>query len=164
LCWARNEIVVDDIMAKHTSGIGDSIGSLVVVHYVVDVLRVCLGERLAVVPAHPEIAVVGGLVAFDVCTELLANREGDDGVGNRNVGNTYAIDGIPLPICNRTMVQNDAVYQSISICSRFHITYFVAPPMLKALFPVAVSKLPCRIRKSIYSISSTRCVVARSNK
>jgi len=151
-------------MAKHTSGIGDSIGSLVVVHYVVDVLRVGLGERLAVVPADPEIAVVGGLVAFDVCTELLADGEGDDGVGNRDVGNTDAIDGIPLPICNGAMVQNNAVLSQYLLVQRIHITYFVAPPMLKALFPVSVSKLPCRIRKSIYSVSRVHFVIFRSHK
>jgi hypothetical protein len=99
-------------MAEHTSSIGDSIRGLVVVYYIVDVLRVGLGERLTVVPAHPEIAVVGSLLAFNMCTELLANREGDNGVGNRDVGNTNAIDRIPLPICNRAMVQNNTVQPS----------------------------------------------------
>lgn len=110
-------------MAKHTSSIGDSIGGLVVVHYIVDVLRVGLGERLAVVPAHPEIAVVGSLIAFNMCTELLANREGNNGVGNRDVGNTDAIDGIPLPKCNRAMVQNDTVQSSVStsLTATYHL-------------------------------------------
>ncbi len=99
-----NEILVDNIMAKHTSSIGDSIGGLVVVHYIVDVMRVGLGKGLAVVPAHPEIAVVGSLIPFNMCTKLLANREGENGVGNRDVANTDAIDGIPLPICHRAMV------------------------------------------------------------
>jgi hypothetical protein len=51
---------------------------LVVIHYVVDVLRVGLGKWLAVMPAHPEVAVVGRLVAFDMCAELLADGKGDD--------------------------------------------------------------------------------------
>ena len=118
-----NEIVVDNIMAKHTSSIGNSIGGLVVVHYIVDVLRVGLGERLAVVPAHPEIAVVGSLIAFNMCTELLANWEGNNGVGNRDVGNTDAIDGIPLPICDRAMVQNNTDQQSVStsLAATYHL-------------------------------------------
>jgi hypothetical protein len=109
-----NEIVVDDIMAKHTSSVGDSIGGLVVIHYIVDILRVGLRERLAVVPARPEIAVVGSLVTFNMCTELLANREGNNGVGNCDVGNTDAIDGVPLPKCNRAMVENNTVQPSVS--------------------------------------------------
>ena len=130
-----NEIVVDDIMAKHTSGIGDSIGGLVVIHYIVDVLRVGLGERLPVVPAHPEIAVVGGLVTFDVCTELLAYGEGDDGVRNRDVGNADAIDGIPFPICNGAMVQNDTVRQSVTVCSTASYRLLLGTAHVKGALP-----------------------------
>lgn len=73
-----NEIVVNNVVAEDTSGIGDGICGLVVIHYVVDVLRVGLGKWLAVMPAHPEVAVVGRLVAFDMCAELLADGKGDD--------------------------------------------------------------------------------------
>lgn len=104
-----NEIVVDDIMAKTTAGVGNSVGGLIVVDYIVDILRICFSEGLTVVPAHPEISIVGGLGTLNVCTELLANWEGYDGVGNGDVGDFNAVDGIPLPKCNRTVVQNDTV-------------------------------------------------------
>ena len=36
--------------------------------------------------------------------------------------------------------------------------------MLKALCPVSVSKVPCRIRKSIYPVSRVHYIIARSNE
>jgi len=77
---------------------------LVVVYHIVDVLRVGLGEWLTVMSADPEIVVIGGLITFDVCTELLADGKSDDGVGDGNVGNTDPIDRVPLSICNGAMV------------------------------------------------------------
>ena len=65
-------------MAKDTACVCDGVGGLVIVHDVVYVLGVGFGERLTVMRAHPEIAVVGRLVAFDVCSELLTDGEGYD--------------------------------------------------------------------------------------
>lgn len=93
-CCARagDEIVVDDVVVEDTSRIRDSVCSLIVVYYVVDVLRVGFGKWLTVVATDPEVSVVGRLISFDVCSELLTDGEGDDGIGDCDVGHTDAIN------------------------------------------------------------------------
>ncbi len=87
-------------MVENAASIGDCIGGLVVVDYVVDVLRVCFGEWLSIMSAYPEVAIIRSLITLDMSAELLADREGDDGVRDSDVGYTDTIDGVPLSICN----------------------------------------------------------------
>lgn len=64
----------------------------------------------------PKIAIIGGLVSFDVGTELLPDWKCDDRIGNCNIGNANTINRIPLPICERAMIKDYAGSQLASSC------------------------------------------------
>jgi hypothetical protein len=63
-------------MGEIPGGVGDRVTGLKVIDDVVDINRVGLGQRLAVVRVGPEVIDVGGVAALDVRTELLVDRVG----------------------------------------------------------------------------------------
>lgn len=57
--------------------------------------------------AHPKVPKESRWSRLDMCSKLLVDWERNDAVRHRDVDRTDRINGVPLPICKRTVVQDD---------------------------------------------------------
>ena len=104
---AGNEVIVDDVVPVRTAGIPGTIGVLVVVGHVVDVLGVGLGQGQATMGIGPKVGVPGEEAAsLSVRPELLVGWVRVDGILHRDIGRPHRVDIVVLSELDRDVIED----------------------------------------------------------